>query len=329
MARHAARHRFSSAKNISLWLTVLIGAAALAIALYTRFVHVVPQGPLRIGTWNLQWFGQEQNRPPPCDRPRTAEEIRGIAAYIHEIGFQLLAVEEIAGDQPMHRLNQYLADASGQPWTSYVSNDGYMLQLGFLWNKDRVHLADVGVIHLPRFVTWRDVPDLPDPYESLHIFPRLPIKALVTDKLTGMDFLLIAVHLKSQVSNPESPPPSLVQREEVRALRRWIEEYVAVPGNDRDVILVGDFNFGPQNELFAELLRGSLFLSALPDKPKPTWKSHWTIDHIFVSPDALPEWGGSPLTVHDEKYLLDKDLFLCGFSDHMPVSLDLAGHPDD
>jgi endonuclease/exonuclease/phosphatase family metal-dependent hydrolase len=325
----SARGRRRSSSRLPLPLLVIAGLLAIGLALLQEQRRPPPPaGVLRIGTWNLQWFGQGDQRPA-CPRPRTSEEIDRVARYIDALDVHLLALQEIGGRRSLRRLLRRVEQHTGARWRYRLSPGGYSMRLALIWNADRLRVEDLRALPVPTTLSWLEVPDLPEPFEELRLFHRPPLVGEVTDRLTGMDFLVVVVHLKARISKPDAPPAELVQREEVRLLREWLEQRRSDPGLEQDVILLGDFNFDPEDPLFAELTSGAGLISTLPPTPRPTWKDSWTIDHILLTPSTRAEWGGRPLVVHDERFQAAPAEYLCAYSDHMPVTLDLAGQPDD
>lgn len=91
---------------------------------------------------------------------------------------------------------------------------------------------------------------------ELHQFSKPPLEALVTDRLTGLELRLIAVHLKSKAPHVDGPP-ALRRRigRENRAkqyaqaawLRARLDEHIAA---GEPVVALGDFNDGPGYDQF-------------------------------------------------------------------------------
>ncbi len=86
---------------------------------------------------------------------------------------------------------------------------------------------------------------------ELHRFSKPPLEAVVEDRVTGVNFRLIAVHLKSKGPNVAGPPEARRRRGlENRAkqfaqatwLRARLEEKLAA---GEEVVALGDFNDGP------------------------------------------------------------------------------------
>ncbi|MHA1529645.1 MAG: endonuclease/exonuclease/phosphatase family protein, partial [Alphaproteobacteria bacterium] len=86
---------------------------------------------------------------------------------------------------------------------------------------------------------------------GLHRFSKPPLEAVVEDRITGVSFRLIAVHLKSKAPHITGSPARLNRRGlENRAkqyaqatwLRARLEEHMAA---GEEVIALGDFNDGP------------------------------------------------------------------------------------
>jgi endonuclease/exonuclease/phosphatase family metal-dependent hydrolase len=93
---------------------------------------------------------------------------------------------------------------------------------------------------------------------GLHRFSKPPLEAVVEDRVTGVSFRLIAVHLKSKAPHITGSPAKLHRRGlENRAkqyaqatwLRARLEEHMAA---GEEVITLGDFNDGPGFDAFEQ-----------------------------------------------------------------------------
>lgn len=194
---------------------------------------------------------------------------------------------------------------------------------------------------------------------ALHRFSKPPLEALVTDRATGLELRLIAVHLKSKAPHV-SGPPSLLRRRarENRAkqyaqaawLRARLDEHMAA---GEAVVALGDFNDGPGYDHFEQAAgRSSVELVMGAGKPPAArmvnpfaaggtgaatarFQNNNTgheidalIDFIMLSPDlaaaAAPSWRiWHPRD--DPECAADEGLraALMDASDHFPVTVDL------
>ena len=299
-------------------LLLLAAAAATAQTNHPPTDIVSPRSlstRVRVGTWNLEHFGQ---RKPP----RKPEDYQKIAAKIHAIGVDVLALQEIAGAVPVRTLCAALGDG----WQFVLGSSGEFrdasgrINVGFLWNSARVELLKAEeLLQLPR-----DVGGIP-------IFHRVPITAAFRNKLpggrTGADFRLVTVHLKaSQGAKNENK-----RKLEVTALRRWLNNLLARADEDRDILVLGDFNHtydAPAHQAF----RTDGFIEYLrPAKPGMTIVHFDSpIDHIAcVGKGIRDELRPDTMRVHRAAALENKEAWRASYSDHVPVTIDIEASTDN
>jgi len=113
---------------------------------------------------------------------------------------------------------------------------------------------------------------------ELHRFSKPPLEAVVADRATGLEFRLIAVHLKSKAPHIHGSPAELERRAhenrdkqyaQAAWLRARLEEHIAA---GEDVVALGDFNDGPGHDPFeAKTGRSSVEL-VMNGKTQPEMK---------------------------------------------------------
>ncbi len=274
---------------------------------------------LRVGTWNLEHFG---SRTPA----REAEDFVRIAALIRSLEIDVLALQEINGPAPLHRLLDQLGDDYNFALGSTGQLDAGRISVGFLWNRRRA-----------RLVHCEEMRDLPDRFEGLPIFHRKPVNAVfqALDGTTAtLDFRAITVHLKAG-----SEPDDRAKREaEAGILRQYLEDLRGVEHEDRDILVLGDFNHphgAPAHEVFG---RGE-FIHYLTSDVGPTILHYDSpIDHIAVTSELSEAVIVDSFRIHNdavpygtlpERLLAEsKDRWRRNYSDHFPVTLDLSTKRD-
>ena len=285
-------------------LPVSLLACALALA-----GPVAGQSTLRIGTWNLEHLGFRKPAREDSDFAR-------IGAVIRELGVDVLAVQEIGGPAPLAKLCREIG-----PSYSYVLgttggfyNDPGRISVGFVWNDDRVEMVQAA-----------DLLELPRRVDKLPIFHRIPVSAVFRSRDGGLDFRAIAVHFKAGrgASNEQK------RTAEVNTLGGYITELLQGATEDRDIVVLGDFNHtydAPAHEAFmrhgvVSYLRPAALRPTIVHFPEP-------IDHIALGPGLLPERIGGSLTVHGDAAEADAASWRETCSDHIPVTLDLSTAED-
>ena len=166
----------------ALFLSVLLAQAAQA---------------LTIGTFNIEYFHIAGTGGSTMSHPAyTREDVRDIAASIRRSGADVLALQEIQGEETMrflvlnelHGWKYYGKDIDfkRRNWDNSRENQNHY----FLWNPEKVTLLGT-----PEMRYLKDKFDYQD-RRSL-IFDRAPMEARFRDNATGKEFTLVCVHLKS------------------------------------------------------------------------------------------------------------------------------------
>lgn len=286
-------------------------ALLLALSLGLGFAQdVAPETAraprLRLGTWNLEMFGQ---RNPP----RTPEAIQAIAAKIKELGIDVLGVQEVNGKEPLVALTKALgADYQFVIGSTGTIGEGRQIGVGFVWNTTRVELLHA-----------EELFQLPSEVDGISVFHRVPVLAAFRSKQGGLDFRAVNVHLKAS-----KKPRDIAKRvREVTALKglltRWLGGDV-----DQDMVILGDFNHtygAPANAILTE---GFSYLE--PATKSPTI-IHFPepIDHFAVGPGLMEEVLPETHTVHGQWAAADRDAWRMTYSDHIPVTVDLVDVDND
>ncbi len=327
----------------------------------TRFLHVcafllvasataqnatVPAARVRIGTWNLEFFGNRK------DNPRTDDDVRKVAEFIRTtLAVDVLAVQEVGTLEALQQLTQLM----GPSWRLVLGTTGMWRdgsggqRVGFVWNDQRVELLQAEeLLALPR--------EAEDPQTGkLPIFHRIPVSAVFRARNGGIDFRAITVHLKADNKNDidrhmRDEMSTRKRVAEMAALGAEVKRLFQRNDEDRDLVVLGDFNHVFVRERSTETptegkvrfdLRVPLltewpdFARLAPSKPSPTIR--WfpeSIDHVVVSSNLQQEAIVASLAVHGpftsgEPTDAELNAWQKTFSDHFPVTIDLDARQDN
>lgn len=269
-----------------------------------------PTATLRIGAWNLEQLGFRE----PA---RTDADLDAIAAFIRELGVAVLGVAEIGGEDALKDLCRRV----GPTWDCLLGTTGgfreqpsQQIGVGFLWNRSFVELLHA-----------EEPLDLPREADGLPIFHRVPVSACFRAIGGGPDFRAVVVHLKAGQKEDDEKK----REAEVAALRAWLEALQRRPGEDPDIVVLGDFNHSYGARAYQRFCAGD-FVRYLRREPLTPTIVHFDapIDHIAVVP-GFREPIATTFRVHNAGGLRDKEAWRRSYSDHFPVTVDLDAGPDD
>lgn len=287
---------------------------------------------VRIGTWNLEHFGQRDKFQNRADAPpnRTPEQIKGVAEFVAGMNVDVLALQEIGGPEPLQKLLEYL----GSDYRFCLGTTGLYgktrISVGFLWNASRVEL-----------VQCEEMADFPSKVGDLSIFHRKPVNAVfrvTAGDAKGMDFRAITVHLKASRGTKNENK----RKAEVTVLRDYIAKLRATGGEDQDIVVLGDFNHtydAPAHKVFAADGLVEYVTTKPSDTPSPTivWFDE-PIDHIALTEGIREELISGTYRRHNQKgeytpATKDKiteieKVWRVNYSDHYPVTIDFDATVD-
>jgi hypothetical protein len=270
-----------------------------------------PSGPLRIGAWNLEFFGSRK------DPPRTKEDVQAIADYIRRLGVVALVLTEVDGEGPVRELCRLI----GPTWKSIVGSSkkggnaaAPEQAVAIIWDDARLDLVSGGELR-----------QMPRSLEGLPIFHRLPVSAALRDRRGGPDFRMVGVHFKAG----RDPDSNRKRQLEIGEVRRYLDELRARESEDRDVVLLGDFNSGDDFPEAKTLTAGREF-SYLTKPGGGTTIIHFNrqIDHIVPAADFKEIQAGS-FDIHNREGLANREAWRNRYSDHFPISVSVSQTPDD
>lgn len=281
------------------WVLLVLMFAIVLYVLWYMFLrprNLVPEGgrpakapsvtpsevpaEVRVASWNIRMLS---------DRSRNDAEIAKIADQIGR--YDLVAVQESRDTRVLERIRTKL----GGKWT-FVASDpvgrGSVTELyAFFWNAARVReVGEPGILGDPddRFIR--------EPYAA-------------TFAAGEFDFTLLTIHLLYGDSEKERRP-------ELRALDDAVAAVQRANGAEDDVMLLGDFNFPPDDEGWE--LSGWRALFQPPQKT--TVGSVSLYDNIWFDPSKTTEFAGKQgVVAFDQTMYGDLASAKRELSDHRPV----------
>ncbi len=226
-------------------------------------------------------------RPDEGTPPKSYWELRDLVRAIDRIGADVLGLQEVENLGILGRLNGALE----QPYPFIEA----------LPTNDRRGIRCALLSRFPiRSATCRRWRDLTDELKPARDFPSFSLD-------TGAGVLeVFVVHLKSHRGRPGDPESRAWRAAEAAALAKAVEE---VP-RERPVLVLGDFNDGPEAEtlapLFSSLGDAGTFA---PEKERYSYVfrgARLRIDHVLYRglPDPLrASFGGVPHRASDHRWL--------------------------
>lgn len=285
-------------------LTIAILAGGLLLA-----DPIAGQSTLRLGTWNLEHLGYRQP-------PRKEADYAKMADVIRRTKVDVLAVQEIGGPEPLGKL----CHAIGPGYSFVLGTTGGFrgnpgrISVGFVWNQRRVE-----------FVQAEELLDLPRKVDGLPIFHRVPVAAVFRRRGGGLDFRAIVVHLKASRGSTNEAKRSA----EVSMLANYLRELRQDENEDRDVVVLGDFNHTYGAPAHTAFMQHEVVSYLKPTRLRPTIV-HFPepIDHLAIGDGLEDELLTDSLTVHGDEAEADAVAWRSACSDHIPVTVDLRSEPD-
>jgi len=290
----------------SLFGAILFGAALPAQA------DGPAEGQIRVGTWNIENLGKRRT-------PRSDEDMAAMAAFIKELGVDVLALQEINGTAPLHRLMKAL----GEDYQFVLGTTGTFktgqIGVGFLWNTKRVKLLQA-----------EELLDLPSKTPGGDwIFHRKPVVGTFKTVATGFDFRAVVVHLKAgRLNTGENWQRNVNKRNaEVEELGKRLEALLAKSGEDQDLLILGDFNHDPSYPSAKALAKRFEYLKPAEKHRSITYFDE-QIDHLVISKGLKEEVVPGSLKIWFKRHDADPKAYKARYSDHIPVTVDLDASTD-
>jgi exonuclease III len=253
-----------------------------------------PNDDLEIVTFNLENF------------PKSGNTIMHTAELLEHLNADVVAVQEISN---AGALNELANQMEGWEAVFTTAPTSYGQSLGYL-----VKATEVELLTESTQVWFED-----DTYN----FPRTPFVIKVRHRESGMETLLVNLHLKAS-GDPEEEAENVGRR---RRASTMLEEYIDANHPDDFVIVLGDWNdelnedkaiddvfsnFSDASELY-RFVDETIADGEEQYWSYPSWPSH--IDHILIT-DEWFSYFESVMTVRADQCFEDYEDFI---SDHRPV----------
>lgn len=308
-------------------------SAALGLAaLWTVTMSAAPPSPapcgaapcIQVGTFNIQWLGTTD---PRRHEPRSRDEVRRTADLIaRRLDLEVVVLQEINPESQEYR---WLEEALRERGYRLRPGSGGEQRVVIGWDDDEVDLlgdeGGAGIRELPL----RSDFELPGDCRSGNA--RLPLTGRF--RAGSFDFLLVGVHLKSQLGGECA---DRVRREQAMELDSAVAQLAAAAG-EPDVIIAGDFNATLDDPSIAPILTRPGFRALTrPERQAPgsgpysylkvPYQS--TIDHLVVDLRQTREWLPRSTTVLRLSGG-EREWYLRSISDHAPVWASFLTATDD
>lgn len=255
---------------------------------------------IKIASWNIRDFS---------DASRDDEELQHICNILKE--YNLIAIMELIDENVLIRAQNML-----RSWGLYYDYEvsdpvgrspSSMERYAFLYDTDKVYVVEPGLLY-------------PDPEDK---FTREPYYA--TFRSGNFDFTIIVVHVIWGDTVGE-------RQAEIQELAPVFQDIQDANASEQDVLLVGDFNREPNDDLaYGDLwaIESMEYLFHLPLKSMIVDSN--LFDNIFYQPIYVTEYTGwKGINRFDETmFANDDNLANLMVSDHRPVWAEFNTNEDD
>lgn len=286
-------------------------------------------------TWNIEWFGDENNSPVGQNPISDAIQRDSTATVLKKLNADIYAVQEIADEALFAELVAQL------PGYDYILSDAFsnpggtppFQKLGFIYNTETVNVVSTRAmftsIH-PLYNGGDDsaIADYPDETSRFFASGRLPflMTADVTINEVTERIDLIALHARAN-SGSDAQARYDMRKYDVEVLKDSLD----VNFTNHKVILLGDYN-DDVDETVADITSTTSSFQQYVDDPtnynivssalsEAGLRSYVfrenMIDHITITNELNDAYVEHSITVHYEAYDAD---YAFTTSDHFPVS---------
>ncbi len=265
-----------------------------------------------IGTFNIEWLGgcpykNNRKRKPP---ERTDADYQKVAGVIKDSGACLLGLQEVVTEEALFKVLKNLPD-----W-GYILSKNQNQKVALIFDKSRVQFDANSVQCLDEMSDAKTFN-----YGNL----RPPLSVYM--KVDNFDCNMIVVHQKSGFFEDSKE----IRNKQSEMMNHWINNYLET-NNDKDLIIMGDFNDFVGSDSLNDISRGGILHYATEDMPKGEFSNiphKGIIDHIgytTVKGGADEEVKkGTVRTIDHKKY----PGYTKWGSDHKPVLLDVETGKDN
>jgi exonuclease III len=289
-----------------------------SILLFVSLCFALPAqiaSDIRIGSWNIEFLGADPKyrRDTP---PRSADDLIAIGKKVKDLGVVVLGVQEICGEEPL----KAVAAAAGPTWRAVLGTTGQ-------WSDNKTQqgvgfVYDSSVVDL---VYAEELLEFPSELDGVSVFHRKPVTACFRHLKTRCDFRVVIVHLKAGRKARDLQK----RKAEATHLRKWIDKLLEDPREDRDIVIMGDFNstYGDDPEKMLE--SGGLMEYLDHQRPAPTIMHFDTPIDQFCVNKAFREVQRNSFLSHHVADPKERVQWRKTYSDHFPVTLRMTPLVDD
>ncbi|MFT7535687.1 MAG: exonuclease III [Hyphomicrobiaceae bacterium] len=268
-----------------------------------------------IGSWNIEFLGADPKyrRDTP---PRSDNDMVAIGLKIKQLGVAVLGVQEICGEEPL----QAVAAAAGPAWRAVLGTSGK-------WSDNKTQQG-VGFVYDSSIVDLlyaEELLEFPSELDGVSVFHRKPVTACFRHRKTGCDFRVVIVHLKAGRKARDLQK----RKAEAGHLRSWVGKLLEDVHEDRDIVIMGDFNstYGDDPETVLE--SGGLMQYLDHQRTAPTIMHFDTPIDQFCVTKAFREVQRNSFVSHHVPDAKERVLWRKTYSDHFPVTLRMTPLADD
>ncbi len=298
-------------------------------------INVPKDKTFDIVTWNIKWFGDEQNSPPAGNPMSDAIQKDSVKTVIMQLDADIYTVEEISDDvlfaQMVSELPGYAYVLS--PAVSRPNDPGVKQKLGFIYNTATVNVLETKVLLESIHPLYNGGDDsalvgYPSTTDRFYATGRLPflMKADITIDGQTEQFDIVALHARAN-SGSSSQNRYDMRKYDVEVLKDSLDAHYS----NTNLILIGDYNddvdvtvadvtttVSTYESYIADTTNYNMISKALSEAGLRSFVFRENmIDHITISEELNFNYIDQSIRVHYEFY--DNDYPFTA-SDHFPVS---------
>jgi len=298
-------------------------------------INVPKDKTLDVVTWNLGWFGDEQNSPPAGNPMSDAIQKDSVKAVIIQLNADIYAIEEISDDalfaQMVSELPGY--DYVLSPAVSRPNDPGVKQKVGFIYDTSTVNVSNTRVllesIH-PLYNGGDDsaLVNYPSTTDRFYASGRLPFLMTADITIDGQtdQFSIVALHARAN-SGTGAQNRYDMRKYDVEVLKDSLDSQFA----NTNLILLGDYNddvdvtvadvtttVTTYDEYVMDTTNYNIISKSLSEAGLRSFVFRENmIDHIMISDELNDNYIDQSVRVHYEFY--DSD-YPFTTADHFPVS---------
>ncbi|MBP2831129.1 T9SS type A sorting domain-containing protein [Aquimarina sp. U1-2] len=286
-------------------------------------------------TWNIEWFGDENNSPVGQNPMSDAIQRDSTATVLQRLNSDIYAVQEIADDALLEELVAQL------PGYDYVLSDAFsnpggtppFQKIGFIYNTETVSVVSTRAMFTSIHPLYNGGDDsalvnYPDETSRFFASGRLPFLLTADVTVNGVTERIDLIALHARANNSRNPQNRYNMRKyDVEVLKDSLDAHFA----NNKVVLLGDYNddvdetvadisstISSFQEYVDDTANYTIVSSALSEAGLRSFVFRENmIDHITITNELDEAYIENSVTVHYEIYDAD---YAFTTSDHFPVS---------